>query len=292
VPSNWHREGFRNYHGFAWYRKRVTIEYSDRDALYLELGKIDDVDEVYLNGHLIGRTGGFPPDYYTAWNYSRRYHLPNEYLRKGKNVIAVRVYDEGGEGGIMGSDIGIYNYENYSANSINLFGRWKFKLSDDEDWAAESLNDSDWDDIIVPATWESQGFQNYDGFAWYRKTIKLPENFKAGDLILILGRIDDLDEVYVNGKLVGNTGKVERRWGSDDEWRKYRTYSLPDGLLKPGKYNVIAVRVYDMGGEGGIYEGPITLLPRNEYKEFWKSYKNNTHSDGNTLLDWLSYYLD
>jgi sialate O-acetylesterase len=68
VPSHWQREGFRNYHGYAWYRKKVTIEVEDQDALYLELGKIDDVDEVYFNGHFIGGTGGFPPDYFTAFS--------------------------------------------------------------------------------------------------------------------------------------------------------------------------------------------------------------------------------
>ena len=293
VPSNWHREGFRNYHGFAWYRKKVTIEFDAKDALYLELGKVDDVDEVYVNGHLIGRTGGFPPDYFTAWNYNRRYHLPAEYLNKnGKNVIAVRVYDEGGEGGIMGANVGIYNYQNYSANSINLFGKWKFKLSDDKAWAAEGLNDSDWQDVIVPSSWESQGFQHYDGFAWYRKSFRLPENFSTEDMLVIMGKIDDMDEVYINGKLVGSTGRIERKWTSDDDYQKYRTYTIPDGILRAGKYNVIAVRVYDQEGVGGIYEGPITLLPEKEYKEFWRSFRSNTYNNGSSFMSWLSYYLD
>ena len=292
VPSNWHREGFRNYHGFAWYRKKVTIEADDKDALYLELGKIDDVDEVYLNGHLIGSTGGFAPDYFTAWNYSRRYHLPIEYINKrGKNVIAVRVYDEGGEGGILGPEVGIYSIENYSANSFNLFGKWKFKLSDDKTWASVNFNDSDWEDIIVPASWESQGFHHYNGFAWYRKTFRLPEGFKSEDLLVLLGRIDDMDEVFINGTLIGNTGRIERKWANNDEYQKLRTYTIPDGLLKPGKYNVIAVRVYDQEGDGGIYDGPVTILPQAEYKEFWRNYRSNSTS-GYSFMDWLSTYID
>jgi hypothetical protein len=293
VPSNWHREGFRNYHGFAWYRKKISIDFNDKDALYLELGKIDDVDEVYLNGNLIGRTGGFPPDYFTAWNYDRRYLLPAEYLnRNGKNVIAVRVFDEGGEGGIMGTNVGIFNYRNYSANSLHLFGKWKFKLSDDSGWASPTLNDTGWDDIIVPSSWESQGFEHYDGFAWYRKSFKLPENFNTDDLLIILGKIDDMDEVFINGKLVGSTGRIDRKWASNDEYSKYRTYHVPDGLLQPGKFNVVAVRVYDQEGAGGIYEGPVTLLPEKEYKEFWRTYKYNSYNSGNSFMSWLSYYLD
>ncbi len=293
VPSNWHREGFRNYHGYAWYRKKVQISYDEKDMLYLELGKIDDVDEVFVNGNLIGRTGGFPPDYFTAYSYVRRYPIPVEYLNKsGKNVIAVRVYDEGGEGGIMGMDVGIYRVKNYSPNSLNLFGKWKFRLSDDKQWASANLDDSDWEDIIVPGSWESQGFPNYDGFAWYRRSFRLPEKFSTEDMIIMLGKIDDLDEVFINGKIIGGTGRIDRRWASNDEYRKTRTYTIPDGLLKPGKTNVIAVRVYDQHGDGGIYDGPIIILPQSEYKEFWKGYRSNYYRSGNNLVDWLSYYFD
>jgi hypothetical protein len=289
VPSSWQEEGFRHYNGYAWYRKTVTIEFDGKDALYLELGKIDDVDEVYLNGHFIGSTGGFPPDYFSAYNYHRRYLLPAEHIKKnGKNVIAVRVYDEGGEGGIVDGSIGIYNYGNYSANSLNLFGKWKFHLFDNAEWSAETLDDSKWEDVIVPSSWESQGFREYDGFAWYRKTFKLPDNFKNDDLVLMLGKIDDMDEVFVNGKFIGGTGNIERKWASNNEYSKYRTYSVPDGLLKPGKNNVIAVRVYDQEQVGGIYEGPITLLPKSEYKQFWKNYR----SDNFDVFHWFSYFVD
>jgi sialate O-acetylesterase len=291
VPAAWQDEGFRNYFGYAWYRKTVEISFGPKDNLYLELGSVDDVDEVYLNGQFIGRTGGFPPDYYTAVNYPRRYPLPAEYLKQGKNVIAVRVYDEGGAGGIVRSSevsVGIYNYTGFTENSINLFGKWKFHLSDNPAWSAETVDESGWEDIVVPSSWEAQGFKDYDGFAWYRKTFKLPDNFKRNDLVLILGKIDDMDEVFINGKLIGGTGPIEKKWASNDEYSKYRTYFIEEGLLRPGKNNVIAVRVYDQVGAGGIYEGPITLLPRNEYKQFWKKYRTD-HFD---LYHWFSYYFD
>lgn len=290
APATWQDEGFRNYSGYAWYRKTVQIDLKSKDALYLELGRIDDVDEVYLNGKLVGRTGGFPPEYYTAYNYHRRYFLPEEYINKNaKNVIAIRVFDEGGEGGLVGpsSSIGIYNYENFSENSFNLFGKWKFHLFDKPEWSAEKLDESDWEDIIVPSSWESQGYREYDGFAWYRKTFKLPANFKEDDMVLVLGKIDDMDEVFVNGKFIGGTGKIERKWASNDEHAKYRTYSIPEGILKAGSENVIAVRVYDQVGTGGIYEGPITLLPRTEYKEFWRRYRTDNWSLGDWFFEWV-----
>jgi len=288
VPDSWQDEGFRNYNGYAWYRKTVEVPVENNDVLYLELGKIDDVDEVYFNGKLIGSTGGFPPDYFTAYNYPRRYPIPMELVNKnGKNVIAVRVYDEGGEGGIVDSPVGIYNYPNFSENSVNLFGKWKSHLFDNEEWAKENLDESSWEDIMVPNDWESQGFRTYDGFAWYRRTFKIPSNFKVEDLMLLIGKIDDMDEVYINGTLVGSTGNLNRKWASDDEYNRYRNYSIPDDLLRAGKDNLIAVRVYDQQGRGGIYEGPLTIIPRSEYKHFWRKYRDENFD----FPHWVSYYF-
>lgn len=288
VPSSWQEEGFYHYNGYAWYRKTVEFESGSKDVLYLELGRIDDSDEVYFNGHLIGSMGGFPPDYYTACTVMRRYFIPAEHINKGKNVIAVRVYDEGGVGGILGTTTGIYNYNNFTENSYTLLGNWKFQLSDDPKWSDENFDDARWEHVIIPAAWESQGFRDYDGFAWYRKTFKLPTNFQDKDVVLLLGKIDDLDEVFINGKYVGGTGDIQRKRVLHEDCTRYRIYSIPDGLLKPGKNNVVAVRVYDQGGRGGIYEGPLTLLPRTEYKQFWKKYRDDSFD----FNEWISSYFD
>lgn len=289
VPSSWQEEGFRRYYGYAWYRTRFTIEFNNKEALYLELGRIDDADEVFINGHRVGGMGGFPPDYFTAHNVPRTYAIPSEYLLKGKeNVIAVRVYDQGGEGGILGREVGIFSYDVPFDTGVQLMGNWKFKLSDDVRWAREDCNDADWENIVVPATWESQGFPAYDGYAWYRKRFTLPADYRTADLAVLLGKIDDMDEVYINGKRIGGTGDIERRWARDEEWQKPRTYFIPDQLLKPGKENVIAVRVYDQGGNGGIFEGPAVILPVSQYKEFWRKYSSDRYHplDFSTWFDW------
>jgi sialate O-acetylesterase len=288
VPESWEHEGFRNYNGYAWYRKTVDVKSAHNDVLYLDLGRIDDVDEVYFNGELIGASGSFPPDYFTAYDYHRRYLIPNELLNNnGKNVIAVRVYDEGGEGGILDSPVGIYHYPNYSENSINLFGKWKFHLFDNPQWAKKSFDDSSWDDIMVPGDWERQGFSDYDGFAWYRKRFKVPQNFQVKDLMLLMGKIDDMDQVFVNGTLIGSTGNMSRKWGSDDEYSRYRNYSIPANVLEPGEENVIAVRVYDQQQRGGIYDGPIIIIPKSQYRQFWKRYREENFE----FHEWVSYYF-
>jgi sialate O-acetylesterase len=280
VPSAWQTEGFRRYNGYAWYRTTFEIDFTDNEPLYLELGRIDDVDEVYVNGRLVGGTGGFPPDYFTAYSVKRTYPIPTSYLIKGKkNVIAVRVYDEGGEGGILGHyNVGIYSYEDYYEVGYPLLGNWKFHLMDDLNWAKEDYDDAGWEDIVAPSYWEDQGFRDYDGFAWYRKKFTLPKDFKPNDMVVLLGRIDDMDEVFVNGQRIGSTGNIERKWARNEEYRKPRTYFIPDEILRPGKENLIAIRVFDQEQKGGMYEGPLAIIPRTQYKEFWREYQNENHS--------------
>jgi len=244
---------------------------------------------VYVNGHLVGAMGGFPPNYFTACTVPRMYMIPAAYLNPGKdNVVAVRVYDEGGEGGILGKNVGIYSYGPEVKNIFMLNGNWKFRLFDDVRWAEENTDEKDWETVVVPSSWEQQGFGEYDGFAWYRRRFTLPAGFKTSDMVVIVGRIDDLDEVYINGKRVGYTGNMESRSINRGECEQLRTYFIPDELLRAGGDNVIAVRVYDGTQRGGIYQGPVVIVPRHQYKAFWKQYREETTEWGpSSLFSWF-----
>jgi len=284
VPSSWEAEGFQNYDGYAWYRKTFTLDLESNEGhLILHLGRIDDVDEVYLNGEFIGRTGSFPPNYATAFNISRSYPVPASLFNKnGENVIAVRVYDSYASGGIMDGYIGIDNFTKFK-HSVWLSGTWQFRISDDMDWADPLYDDSDWEPIVVPTAWDSQGFSNYDGYAWYRKTFVYPKDDDSEHKILLLGKIDDFDEVFLNGIKIGSTGDMENGT-NNNSWSKYRNYIIPKGVLKKGKENTVAVRVYDSSSRGGIYEGPITIIDTKDYREFWKIYRKN--EDNFYLFRW------
>ena len=110
VPLNWEGEGFKDYDGFAWYRKHIQIpSIPPERKKYLYIGSIDDSDEVYFNGTKIGGSGSLPPKYISAWDKKRIYLIPEELIRYNQdNVIAVRVYDEMKEGGIRTGPVAIY----------------------------------------------------------------------------------------------------------------------------------------------------------------------------------------
>ena len=86
---------------------------------------------------------------------------------------------------------------------VDLSGHWKFSIGDDSSWANPDYNDSEWDQIKVSTSWESEGYNEYNGFAWYRKKFKAGSLSENEPVYLMLGNIDDADEVYINGHLVG-----------------------------------------------------------------------------------------
>lgn len=287
VPSSWENEGFHGYNGYAWYRKQFKLSSSlAGKSIYLHLGYVDDVDATYINGHLIGFSGSFPPQYETAYNAYRKYYVPDQYLNfDGENVISIRVYDSQQEGGIMSGNIGLYSAGDKPVSDINLEGEWKFSINDNPDWKNISYDDKDWMNILVPGMWETQGFRDYDGFAWYRKTFKVDEKFNGQKLVLLMGKIDDWDQVYFNETLIGSTGEIKDSsdgFGTDVQnfnlsnfYLELRSYFIPEGLIKFGRENTIAVRVYDGFKDGGIYEGPVGIIRQSRYKEFWSDKKKS-----------------
>lgn len=275
VPSNWEDEGFNGYNGYAWYRK--TFDGPDLEnknwSYNLFLGYIDDVDEVYLNGHKIGFSGSFPPKYRTAYNALRNYSIPSEYINfQGPNLIAVRVYDSDIDGGIVSGDIGIFTNENDKNLTLNLRGLWDFSLDErtykDQDrkifLSTEKhvpREDVRWTKITVPGIWEHQGYNNYDGTAWYRKQFVLPKALEGEDLVLILGKIDDHEHTYFNGKWLGST----------DDYGKLRIYTITSDMFTPGAQNILLVYVDDQQGLGGIYEGPVGLMRQADFTRYYRS---------------------
>ena len=272
-PSRWERNNYYNYNGYAWYRKsfRLAPKYKNSN-LYLFLGMIDDVDEVYVNGRLVGSGGSFPPDYKTAADSYRKYHLPPDILSFNKdNIIAVRVYDHYGDGGIVRGNLGIYISDLFTVN-LNLEGDWKFNIKDSLTWKDTTYRDAHWHTLSVPGIWEEQGFEDYDGFAWYRKSFDLPSDLKSVKLVLLLGKIDDVDQVYLNGNLIGFTGEFDRVDGqirTNGEYRQLRGYYIPDNIELKDRDNLIAIRVFDSHGVGGLYEGPVGLITQENYTGFW-----------------------
>lgn len=132
-------------------------------------------------------------------------------------------------------------------------------------WANHSFDHTRWDIMRIPVIWEQAGLPDFDGVVWLRKEFYLDSIPAKGNLIISLGSIDDSDYTFVNGHLVGQTL---------DQYSAIRKYEVPSEFLKRGK-NVIAVRVIDTGGGGGIWgdENRIYYMSGEEKKPlagFWR----------------------
>jgi len=125
--------------------------------------------------------------------------------------------------------------------------------------AAAAAEADEWLYAPAPAAWDKahSALAGRDGFAWYRAFVEVPKAWAGADLTLDLGRIDDCDEAFVNGVRVGATGRMPP--DPETAWRSPRHYRVPASAVRFGGWNLVAVRVYDHGGEGGIVEGPLGL---------------------------------
>lgn len=84
----------------------------------LLLGRVVDSDRTYVNGKFVGSVSyQYPP---------RKYDVPENLLKAGKNIIVVRVVDNTGRGGFIPDK----PYRLSAAGqTIDLKGPWQYKLA-------------------------------------------------------------------------------------------------------------------------------------------------------------------
>ena len=148
-----------------------------------------------------------------------------------------------------------FTIQSFAQQDIKL-EQAKFKQGDNAEWKELSTNDSQWATIKTGMIWELQGYPDYNGYAWYRFHFFLPSSIKQNSLWkdslrVFLNKVDDNDETYINGTLIGKT----------EGWNITREYHLAtaSSFLKWDADNVLCVRVFDSGGGGGMYGGNIFI---------------------------------
>jgi len=121
-------------------------------------------------------------------------------------------------------------------------------------WALPHSQTPDWRAAQLPGAWEQIGPEmQLDGGIWFRRELTLPPAWAGRELDLYLGAIDDLDTTYFNGVKVGGIGS-----DTPNHWQVRRRYKVPSSAVQAGRA-VVAVRVWDQGGDGG-FTGPSSEM--------------------------------
>ena len=230
APGVWEQQGLglENLDGIVWYRKTIVI--ADEDAgkpAVLQLAKIDDNDETFVNGANVGST--------MDWYMERQYAIPAGVLKAGKNIIAIKITDNGGGGGIYG-DSSKLNLTTASNKIISLTGEWKYKI-EEAIKPSSTLGPNDFPTILfnaminplIPYTFQGviwyQGESNEQRAFQYRKAFPLMitdwrNHWNAGNFPFLFVQLSTYGSADANS----NSGS---KWGELRE-SQTKTLSLPN----------------------------------------------------------------
>jgi len=156
------------------------------------------------------------------------------------------------------------------AQELN-FTEAKFKLGDNMEWKNPSFDCSDWQTLSMVKTWNNQGINKEKSFGWYIVRFTLPKTMlnaagaQAG-MEFNLGKIDDADEAYLNGELIGKTGSFPTdKGGYRMKYHIERVYKVDtkSKAVKWGQENVLAIRMYNGTEDGGMYSGGVHIRVAN-----------------------------
>ncbi len=126
VPGSWTDEGLAG-NGAVWIRREFDLppEWAGKE-LVLELGGIDKHDVTYFNGVQVGASGkGFEEGF---WCAVRRYSVPGNLVRPGKNLIAIRAFSFLFDGSFNGKPelYRLYPAGGDPSHALPLAAIWKF----------------------------------------------------------------------------------------------------------------------------------------------------------------------
>ncbi|TDE17327.1 sialate O-acetylesterase [Dyadobacter psychrotolerans] len=188
--------------------------------------------------------------YFFAKDLYKQYQVPIGIINSSVGGTPIEAWIS--EGGYKDfNDIQKTIIQNKDTTYVNTLGRSfsnggrkhsvNIDLGQAQHWESNDYQPKGWRNFNVPGYWEDQGLKDLNGVVWFRRDVEVPESWVGKPVKLYMGRIIDADEMYVNGKKIGNTTYQYPP----------RRYELPPGLLKAGK-NTFVIRVTNQMGKGGF----------------------------------------
>ena len=138
--------------------------------------------------------------------------------------------------------------------------QWGFKKDifnkglDKADMMPETFDLSKWIKVTVPARLETTPVGPYLGYGFYGAKFKIPADWAARSLDIVFHGVDEQAWVYVNGKLVGEHSEKSEKVDIGVLWDEAFIVKVKPEDIRPGKDNVIVVKIHNIKGAGGIWK--------------------------------------
>ncbi len=146
-----------------------------------------------------------------------------------------------------------------------LEGEWLFSPRDTREHLEGRLDPAEWRTVTrFPHNWRDRGQSPHSRsrIAWYRLSIHVPDHFSCRSSILLrVGPVNDSDETYFNGTLIGKTGEISPEPPAYHGYDAIRLYYVPETLIRKGEENLLLIRVQSFfPGEGGFRDPESTVI--------------------------------
>lgn len=122
------------------------------------------------------------------------------------------------------------------------------------DMTPEKFDLSKWIKVDVPAALEATPVGPYLGYGYYGAKFKIPADWAARSLEILFHGVDEQAWVYINGKLVGAHSVESEKVDIGVLWNEPFIIKVKAEDIRPGKDNVIVVKIHNIKAAGGIYK--------------------------------------
>lgn len=193
-------------------------------------------DELHIPiGIINASVGGTPIEAWMSESGLKDFASSSAIIQKNKDTAYLNSFNRNGNG-----------FRPRQPSDLGLTGEKK--------WYDPTYQPKGWRTINIPGYWEDQGVKDLNGVVWYRREINIPASMTGKQAKVFLGRIVDADELYINGKQIGNTTYQYPQ----------RRYKVAADVLQPGK-NIFVIRVSNTSGKGGfVSDKPYCIFTGND----------------------------
>jgi sialate O-acetylesterase len=137
------------------------------------------------------------------------------------------------------------------------YQRQDYATANPAEFASPDVATADWKQVTMPGSLADAGMPD-GGVFWLRTQVEIPANRAGTYLPLMLGTPHDFDEVYWNGKKIGET-TTDHSTSMNPELTPTtnRRYDVPGNLVNAGT-NTLAIRLFSPAGNAGIEARQLT----------------------------------